>query len=71
MRVHELEEIIEMRNGEPGNAYGSHLSQSTHKRQSIKSQSSLKYSSHSQVLRKSRMLSSKGGNASEERVFDL
>jgi hypothetical protein len=32
MRVHELEEIIEMRNGEQGNAYGSHLSQSTHKR---------------------------------------
>lgn len=47
------------------------MSQSTHKRESIKSQSSLKYSSHSQVLRKSRMLASKGGNASDERIFDL
>lgn len=45
------------------NTYASHLSQSTHKRESLKSQSSLKYSSHSQALRKSRMLNSgKSGN---------
>jgi|688.fasta_scaffold68901_2 hypothetical protein len=40
------------------------MSQSTYKRESIKSQSSLKYSSHSQILRKSRLLSSKIVNGS-------
>lgn len=58
---------MELRTGEAiehPNVYGSHISQSTHKKDSIKSQSSLKYSSHSQILRKSRMMNSgkSGGN---------
>lgn len=71
-RIHELEEVVEVR-GEPINTYASHLlSQSTHKRESIQSQSSLKYSSHSQILRKSRMMgSSRVGLQPDERGFDL
>lgn len=32
VRIQELEEIVEVRNAEQANSYGSHMSQSTHKR---------------------------------------
>jgi chromosome segregation ATPase len=71
-RIQELEEIVEVREPEHLNTYSSHISQSTQKRESIKSQSSLKYSSHSQALRKSRMAASgKSGTSHEEKLFDL
>lgn len=45
-QIKELEEIVEMKEPIQGPVFGSHISSSSRQRESLKSQSSLKYSSN-------------------------
>ena len=59
-KIKELEDLLEMKeSGNSGNPHQSHISASSNKKESIKSQSSLKYSTNSQLLMSASHLNSR------------